>query len=341
MRHQTLRAMTLATLVGLGAAACGSSGSGGSTGPGNTTVTQAEAQAAGALGASYANGTIGVMQSGSFGISGLPALAARAPGSASDPQAVLATALQAAGLRGPALGLAGAPPLYLSSSACVPVLSGDVTSGHPTDTDGDGIPDSVIATFAAGNCTVFDSAANSTFTFSGTMKVVDIGTLYGFRLVLNLTYTLTSPSESAHITSGGTETFTVSSTVADLLNNISIYDTISASGHTVAVVAQVNVHFVFTSGGTPIVWGNPLPDGSMAITGHYGVSEQGQQGLFAFDVATPTPLAYSAACEAASSTPPFTAGHLVGTFTGAVGAGFSVTYTACGTQPTVTGTGTT
>lgn len=340
MRQPILRASMLATFAGLAVAACGGGG-GGSTGPGNAQISQAVATSIAQAGVGYVGDAVSTFSGGGMDISGLPDLARQAPGSA-DPRAVLATAMQAAGLHGKALRLAGAPPLYRSGTDCTPVLSGLITGDTATDTDADGIPDSVVATYSGANCTVVDSADSTTFSFVGTMKLVDIGSLYGVRLVLNLTYVLTSPNSTIHLTYSGTYTLTVSSSVADLQNDLSVYDTVNAQGNSTVVISQGNMHYLFTSNGDPIVWGDALPDGTLVITGHIGLSVPGQGSIFAFDMTTPTPLAYSAACDNAGSNPPYTAGHLVGAFTGVgAGAGFSITFTACGTDPTVTTSGTT
>lgn len=342
MRQSLIGTLAFTALAGAVATGCGSSG--GSTGPTGPTISAAQAQGAAAAAQSLGNSGLTVITSMSdLGASGLPALVSNAAGATPDAKGALAAALYAAGIRGRALGLVGAPPVFRSGSACMPTLAGALDSANaPLDTDGDGIPDSVTATYTNGNCTVYDSASATTFTFTGTFKLVDIGTVFGFRLLVDLHYTLTSPSESSHLTMTGSETFTVSSTVADLLVDLTTNDTVTASGHTISTQIQNQLHFVFTANqGSSIVLGSPIPDGTMDITGHVGTTLQGQPGSFSFDITTPTLLAYSAACDAANNNPPFTAGKIIGAFTGYATAGFSVTFTGCGVTPTVTTTGTT
>lgn len=334
MRYVTIRTLALAALTGLGTAACGSSGS---SGPSGTTFSAAEAQGGAAIAQSLGDDALATFSDGSYDASSLPSFVAAAPHS----KAALAGALYAMGVRGRALGaVSKSAVLYRDGSACTPTLSGDVTSDTPTDTDGDGVPDSVVATFNAGNCTVVDSADNITFSYSGTIKIVDIGDIFGFRLVLDFVYTFTTASSTETVHEVGTETFTEAAQLADL--NVQLDDTTHVTG---AGAASVLVHqamdyqFIPTTGSLAL--GEPLPDGHMTVVGGLATSIQGQPNSFTFDIATPTALAYSAACGNVDNNPPFTAGHITGAFHGYATAGFDVTFTACGADPTVTTYGTT
>ena len=334
MRQFAMRTLALAALAGLGATACGSSGS---SGPSGTTFSSAEAQGGAAIAQSLGDDALTTFSDGSYDAANLPSFAAAAPHA----KAALAGALYAMGVRGRALGaVSQASPLYRDGSSCTPTLSGDLTTGSPTDTDGDGVPDSVVATFNAGNCTVVDSADDITFTYSGTIKIVDIGDIFGFRLVLDFVYTFTTASSTETAHQVGTETFTEAAQLADL--NIQLDDTTHTTGAgatSVLINEAMDFQFIPTTGSLAL--GEPLPDGHMTVTGGFATSIQGQANSFTFDIATPTPLAYSAACGNVDNNPPFTAGHITGAFHGYATAGFDVTFTGCGTDPTVATFGTT
>ncbi|MGH7532594.1 MAG: hypothetical protein ACREL4_04805 [Gemmatimonadales bacterium] len=333
MRYITMRTLAAAALAGLGAAACGSSGS---NGPSGSTFSAAEAQGGAAVAQSLGEEALTTFTDGSYDAANLPSFAAAAPHA----KAALAGALYAMGVRGRVLGtVAGAPILYRSSDDCAPTLSGDVVSNTPTDTDGDGVPDSVVATFNAGNCTVVDSADDITFTYAGTIKIVDIGDLFGFRLVVDFIYTFTTATSTETVHEVGTETFTLAAELADL--NVQLDDTTQMTGagaSTVLVDETMDFQFIPSSGS--LVYGDPLPDGHITIVGGIGISVPGQPNSFSFDIATPTPLAYSAACYGDGDDPSFTAGHITGAFHGFATAGFDVTFTACNVDPTVTTFGT-
>lgn len=334
MRYVTMRTLALAALTGLGAAACGSSGS---SGPSGTTFSAAEAQGGAAIAQSLGENALTTFSDGSYDAASLPSFAAAAPHA----KAALAGALYAMGVRGRALGaVSQAAPLYRDGGECIPTLSGDLTSNTPTDTDGDGVPDSVVAIFNAGNCTVVDTADHVTFSYAGTIKIVDIGDIFGFRLVVDFVYTFTTASTTETLHEVGTETFTEAAQLADL--NVQLDDTTHLTGaETSNVLIHQAMEFTFVPTTGSLALGVPLPDGHMTVVGGLATSIQGQPNSFSFDIATPTALAYSADCGNADNNPPFTAGHITGAFHGFATAGFDVTFTACGVDPTVTTFGTT
>ncbi|MGB7212784.1 MAG: hypothetical protein WBC97_09160 [Gemmatimonadales bacterium] len=334
MRYFSMRTLALTALAGLGAAACGSSGS---SGPSGTTFSAAEAQGGAEIAQSLGSDALSTFADGSYDASNLPSFAAAAPHS----KGALAGALYAMGVRGRALGtVPGAPILYRSGGDCAPTLSGDINVDTPIDTDGDGVPDSVVATFTAGNCTVVDSADDITFSYQGTIKIVDIGDLFGFRLVVDFTYTFTTASSTETVHEVGTDTYTEAAQLADL--NVNLADTTRTTGagaSTILLDEAMEFQFIPSSGS--LVFGDALPDGHITIVGGIGISIPGQPNSFSFDIATPTPLAYSAACDGNGDDPPFTAGHVTGGFHGVITSGFDVTFTACNVAPTVTTFGTT
>jgi hypothetical protein len=77
-----------------------------------------------------------------------------------------------------------------------------------------------------------------------------------------------------------------------------------------------------------------LPDGDLTINGRRYYHQTDGENL-SFEISTPTPLAYNAACALANDNPPFTAGILLGELNGSSGqASFQVTFTACGDTST-------
>lgn len=81
-----------------------------------------------------------------------------------------------------------------------------------------------------------------------------------------------------------------------------------------------------------IVYGSPLPDGDLSLHGHSYAWEEPDGRNLSFTISTPTVLAYSAACAAVPTNPPFTAGVLLGKLNNSSSqASFEVTFTGCGT----------
>lgn len=336
MRRTTMGTLALVALAALSAGACG--GSGGS-GPSGSSFTAVQAQGGAEVAQELGTSALATFTDHDYGVSDLPDFTA---GKSPEARSALAGALYLAGVRGRALGhLQLSPILERSSAECVPVLSGDITDSSATDSDDDGVPDSVVATFSAEGCTVVDSGNNTSFSYTGTIKVVDIGDLFGFRLVVDFTYVFQTASSTTTVHEVGTETFTIASDLADL--NVDLDDTTGTStgGNNEKVLINENMEFRFVPAeGDAIVLGDALPDGTMTVTGGMGTSIPGQPNSFSFDITTPTGLAYSAACGNVDNNPPFTAGHISGIFHGFATAGFDVTFTGCGNDPTVTTFGT-
>jgi hypothetical protein len=352
MRQFTWQRLAVAALIGLGAAACGSSGStgpsgggGGGGGGGSITTAQAQGAASAAQGIGQSGLNVFTSEGSDLGVSGLPSLAAQAtgaPAAAADVRTAIAAALYSAGIRGKVLGALGVPPVFRSSATCSPTISGSVDSvGNYLDSDGDGIPDSVVAVYTVDNCVVTDTATGSTFSFVGTFTLVDVNGLFGFRLDVDLKSNYVTPSQNSLLYMKGSELLTITDTTAALNINLTTDDSLTAGGHltTTQVLNQTDFKFVVAQGQT-IVLGSPWPDGTMAITGHVGTTIPNQPGSFAFDLTTPTLMAFSSACANVDNNPPFTAGKIVGVFTGYASASFSVTFTGCGQSPTVVVNGT-
>jgi hypothetical protein len=79
-----------------------------------------------------------------------------------------------------------------------------------------------------------------------------------------------------------------------------------------------------------IALGDPLPDGDLTLGGRRFFFETDGASV-SFEISTPTALAYSAACAAVPTNPPFTAGVLRGLLNNNSNlASFDVTFTGCG-----------
>lgn len=81
-----------------------------------------------------------------------------------------------------------------------------------------------------------------------------------------------------------------------------------------------------------IVEGDPLPNGDLNLHGHSFAYEEPEGRSLSFTITTPTALAYSAACAASDTNPPFTDGVLLGKLNNSSSqASFEVDFTGCGT----------
>lgn len=82
---------------------------------------------------------------------------------------------------------------------------------------------------------------------------------------------------------------------------------------------------------SPIVYGDPLPNGNLSLHGHSFAWEEPDGVNLSFTITTPTVLAYSASCAAVPTNPPFTGGVLHGALNNSSSqASFDVTFTSCG-----------
>jgi hypothetical protein len=90
----------------------------------------------------------------------------------------------------------------------------------------------------------------------------------------------------------------------------------------------------------PLTAGTPIPDGALTFSGRRWTTSTFVPWV-SFSIATTTPLAYTAVCTAAGTTPPFSGGTVTGRLNGRDDlAGFEVDFTSCGNAPQVTTHGT-
>ena len=322
-------ALTLASALGL--AACGSKGS---TGPSfSSTITAADADTAGANAADFASALASTFN---FGTGPSIGFSAKAPPKA---VALLNTAWMLAGGKAPHYTIRGqmTPPVMPASFAGCNGGNYVTVSGDTADADADGIPNNETVTLSC------DSTLSTGVVLSihGTIHIQDISGLYGYQFSVNLTEVESHADTSLNLSITGTDnaSFTASSATDNLnftLSDVMKQGTVSTGG-----AFHENWAATFTPTSTLLSLGNPLPDGSIAFTGGFYVTDVADPTHnFNFNILTTTPLSFSAACQAASDDPVFNAGVIQGKFNGSATAGFTATFTACNVAPTVVGTGT-
>ncbi|MGB7212785.1 MAG: hypothetical protein WBC97_09165 [Gemmatimonadales bacterium] len=311
----------------LGLAACGSK----DTGPSFAgTISNSSAADAGASADGFAGDLASTFN---FGTGPNISLSAKASPKA---VALLNRAWMAAGGRAPRYTIKGIAkaPLDMSSTSGCSALTG--SSGDTTDTDGDGIPNNDVITISC-DTTLADGTHESVH---GSASIADVTGLYGYHFDVNLTEVLSRPDTSLTVVISGHDyaLFTAPSASDDLDLTISEVDKIGSVSAGGAI--HENWDATFTAFGGSIVLGDPLPDGTIAFTGGFYITNvaDGTQN-FNFNILTVTPLSFVASCYAADDQPPFDSGEIKGEFNGSASVGFTVTYSACSSAPDVVGTG--
>ena len=326
-RSHVRMALTLAAALGL--AACGSKGS---TGPSfSSTISTADATTAGSNAGDFAGSLASTFDFGTG--PGIPLSPKASPRAV----ALLNGAWMLAGGKAPHYrinGAAGAPPVMpVSVAGCA---NGGVTIGDTTDSDHDSIPNNLTVTISC-DTTYPDS---SKLSIHGTVHIQDISGLYGYQFSVNLSEVASHADTSVNISITGTDnaSFTASSATDNL--NFTLSDVFKQGAISTGGAFHENWDATFTATGGTLSVGNPLPDGTIAFTGGFYVTDAADPTHnFNFNILTAAPLAYSAACQAANDNPVFTAGVIQGKFNGSATVGFPATVTACNTAPTVVGTG--
>lgn len=340
MRHALLSGTAAALLV-LGLGACG--GSDGSSGPTfSDSVSTADAEGMANSAAGFAGGAIGQLNFGS------PILAPPAAVTAEFQRLSLVSGVTLrapqprflAGVRAPA-GLQAAVQAA-SGEGCSIEAHGGIFYGDIVDVDQNGIPDDAYLKI---ECVTTDSTSNPDTTI--TQKLYEevsirqrFGDLYGYDLFYNVRQEVTDGfgnfergsqeyTERLSLRAGAAE-HALSATLAQSAK----FDTLSQN-----IGAGQSWQAAFDPTGT-IVLGDPLPSGSLTLTGREYVVDSEDTNL-SFSLSTPTALAYDAGCYAADNDPPFTAGAIRGLLNNhASSASFLATFTACGAAPTITTEGT-
>ncbi|MGH7532640.1 MAG: hypothetical protein ACREL4_05035 [Gemmatimonadales bacterium] len=208
------------------------------------------------------------------------------------------------------------------------------SSGDSSDVDGDGIYANYTLTIACDTVT-----SGVTLHFVGTEHIQDNPGLYGYTFTINLVQEEHDTAGNAtHTDISGSETaaFTTSSAQDHL--NFTANESETAGGHTVGDGVHEQWDATFTPTSTPLALGDPLPDGHVAFTGGFYVTDLADATQnFNFTVQTTTPLSYKEACS--GDYVPYDGGVIKGFFNGKTDVGFTATYTACAADPTVVGVG--
>ncbi|HEV2291185.1 MAG TPA: hypothetical protein VGR60_05050 [Gemmatimonadales bacterium] len=237
---------------------------------------------------------------------------------------------------------ASAPALSDSAltSGCRPVLAGALDStGAPLDSDGDGIPDDLTATYTRANCTLVDSIRGTTEWFVGTIAFHDDTGLYAFhwrsdftdhvdRGAAGFTERHTTGTENAVLYTDHIET-------AAALQISTSFSHDGASG-TAAYTEEWDGTYL-PDGGGPLVPGADIPSGKIVFSGIFDAAEPAHQRGGSFTVWTSEPIYYSVACG--TRYPAFTRGVIAGQLAGDASAGFTATFTGCHENPTIVGHG--
>lgn len=216
--------------------------------------------------------------------------------------------------------------------SCDPAVSGD-----STDSDGDGIENSVTYTFSAANCAYQDTLGNG-FAVTGSVSIQDTdggATLWGFALDLsNLKVVFYNDSASAGFEWDGTYSAGVTASTASTSRH---FLTRFHVNNQVPFTFRDNWTITFTpdSGVIDPATQSTLPDGTFDITGTYNWSGNfgNADGDWTFNLSTPVPLHWSGACDGYD--PPFDGGQLRAAINGHNNIGFTADYSACGVAPVI------
>ena len=328
MNHRSHLNLALALAATLGLAACGSK----STGPSfSGTISNDDAASAGANADGFASDLVHT-----FNFGGGPAIDL-SPKASPKAVALLNGAWMLAGGKAPHYrinGAAGAPPVMpVSMSGCA---NGGFSEGDTTDSDADGIPNNETIMISC-DTTYPDSVELS---LHGTIHIQDISGLYGYQFSVNISEVQSRNDTSISVSIAGTDnaSFTTSSATDNL--NLTLGDVTKQGVVSFGGALHENWDATFTATGGSIALGDPLPDGSIAFSGGFYVTDVADATQnFNFTLSTPTPLSFVASCYATDTHRPFDAGEIKGEFNGSSTVGFTATYSACNTAPDIVGTG--
>lgn len=228
------------------------------------------------------------------------------------------------------------------SSGCHPALSGALDStGVPLDSDHDGIPDDLTATYSRATCTLVDSVDGTTEWFSGTIHFHDDPGLYAFHWQADFV---------DHVDRGAaafTERHTIGVETATLFSDHMETEASHTVGVTFAhdgISGAANYKESWTAtylpdGGGPLVPGALIPSGQILFTGTFEAAEPAHDRGGSFTIWTAEPIYYSTGCGLRY--PAFTSGVIAGRLVGDTATAFTATFTGCHENPTIVGHGTT
>lgn len=224
--------------------------------------------------------------------------------------------------------------LAAAASGCTVTMRGsdDPFSPQPTDANGNGIPDDFYLKYV---CTGVDTIATDTVLTGIESEEVAIkeisGSLYGTIL------SVVAHAEQHDNHGRYVIPFHLELKARQDIRTDGIVDEASIKAR---VESNLSGEVVFEEAGeswsngfdpaTPISPESDLPDGDLTIGGtRYHLDSEGHN--LSFGISTTDPLAYSAACAAVPTTPPFTDGTLLGKLNNSTSqASFTIDFTSCG-----------
>jgi hypothetical protein len=217
-------------------------------------------------------------------------------------------------------------PLRVRRGGCPVVDDG-------TDTDGDGVPDDATFTFDGGACTVFVDPVG-TFTQSGSVAIVDIGTEPGYQLVwedYRVELAAAGTGDISAVTMTGTWDVTATSTTATLQEALEMTfdEQVGSEATTETFTLDWTAHF--ESDGDPLDLSLPLPSGSLVVQGPMTWSLD--ELSFSFDASTTQHIAFDADCTSGLE---LVAGAVHALQQNGMGTFLDVRYTGCGLEPAIT-----
>lgn len=184
-----------------------------------------------------------------------------------------------------------------------------------TDTDGDGVPDSVTVTYAVPACQYLGLLGLTEIDITGAVSLIDPTPStadHSFTIKTSaLRYALTHGGITYSATRDGIRAVIGSSTSLSQTNDITT--TFDSAGITTGTLANTLSASFTPQSGLTLAMGQPLPSGSYSLSG--SLSWATSAATDAFTVTTVTPLAYDTTCGAASASP-FRSGELHATVTG-------------------------
>jgi len=213
-------------------------------------------------------------------------------------------------------------------------IAGCPTVSSTTDADADGIPDDATFSFTNPPCSV-TGWRGGTFALTGDVRILDTNQGNGFDFTATFTdfmWEFTGPggvnswSATRNGTRARTGTTNAASLTVDMLIEWRRPARAMASLHKTGTV-------LFTADTPGSLHANqPLPDGTFDITGT--LTWQRASEDYSFAITTPVPLHYDASCTLTPQRIDSGELHADGTVNGVTGT-LIVTWTACGTEPTV------
>jgi hypothetical protein len=219
----------------------------------------------------------------------------------------------------------------LSFRLAGPPHAGCASISSLLDSDGDGTPDDATFTYTLPDCHFVESNG-ATLELTGVITVTDpmpdVPGLGRTAQLADFTRAVTRPGAPSFVAvRNGTRQRSGSESSLTLNNNVTVHRTVE--GRDMATIVHT-LQFVFDpEAGSTVEPGEPLPDGTITVSGALNWSRDGH--VRDFTVSTASPLVYDASC-AGSRRDRIASGELRWALPG--GRVIVTTWTACGVPPT-------